>query len=753
MQHSKVKAVWRRLNLWRKSRQAQSFFAILMAGIALVLVFANYYVLRPSSGGVSNDLLRLVLLFDLIYMLVLAAMVAQKVMRIINARNAKTAGSRLHLRLSGVFSIVALVPTIVVAVISTILLNFGFENWFSTRVQNVVGNSLAAAQAYEFEKRNDLSKDARLLAQFLEQQHRISQDVGDAELRNALTLGQKRIQRGLKEAFVIDGGAKLRARGERSYLFDFEEPTPDELARAEANELVIIEDWDNNEFRALLRLNGFVDRYVYISRKVDGKILSLLDETKETVAVYNQMERERDKLLFDLALIYLGFALVVILAAIWLGLWFAERLARPMGRLAGAVQRVGAGDLGVKVREEEGDDEIAMLGRVFNRMTQQVKRQHDDLREANARTERRRRLFDSVLSGVTAGVVGLTPEGRIEMMNAAASRLLNLDRDADIDQELTKSVPEFAELFNKLNETGAKFTQKEIRLTRAGSPEILLVRIAMRLSETGLLEGYVVTFDDVTDLVSAQRMAAWGDVARRIAHEIKNPLTPIQLSAERMRRKFAPLVGDQSETLEQYADVIIRQTNDLRRIVDEFSKFARMPEPERRMHDLTKLISDAVILQQDALAPTEIILDNQCETIKASFDATMINQALTNLIKNAGEAIDTYRNKTDDKDFKGRILVQVNAQRNSTEILIQDNGIGLPVENRSRLFEPYVTQRENGTGLGLPIVKKIIEEHGGSLELLDAPAFEGETRCGAMARIVLPFASEKRRVLEKGKVA
>ncbi len=726
---------------------------MVMALIAPVLVFANYYVLRPSSGGVSNDLLRLVLLFDLIYMLVLAALVAQKVMRIINARNAKTAGSRLHLRLSGVFSIVALVPTIVVAVISTILLNFGFENWFSTRVQNVVGNSLAAAQAYEFEKRNDLSNDARLLAQFLEQQHRIAPNAGDAELRTALTLGQKRIQRGLKEAFVIDGGARLRARGERSYLFDFEEPSPDELARAEAKELVIIEDWDNNEFRALLRLNGFVDRYVYISRKVDGKILSLLDETKETVAVYNQMERERDKLLFDLALIYLGFALVVILAAIWLGLWFAERLARPMGRLAGAVQRVGAGDLGVKVREEEGDDEIAMLGRVFNRMSQQVKRQHDDLREANARTERRRRLFDSVLSGVTAGVVGLTPEGRIEVMNSAASRLLNLQRDDDIDLELTEAVPEFAELFNKLNETGAKFTQKEIRLTRAGSPEILLVRIAMRLSETGLLEGYVVTFDDVTDLVSAQRMAAWGDVARRIAHEIKNPLTPIQLSAERMRRKFAPLVGDQAETLEQYSDVIIRQTNDLRRIVDEFSKFARMPEPERRMHDLSKLISDAVVLQQDALAPTVITLDNQCDPIMADIDATMINQALTNLIKNAGEAIDTYRKNNDNPEFEGRIFVQVNSGNVSTEILIQDNGIGLPVENRSRLFEPYVTHRENGTGLGLPIVKKIIEEHGGSLELLDAPVFDGATRCGAMARIVLPFASEQSTVIEKGKVA
>ncbi len=753
MQQSRVKAAWKRINVWRKQRRIRNLFALSLALFAPVLIFANYYVLRSSSGDSSNDAIRLVLLFDLVYVLVVAALVAQRIFSMISARNAKTAGSRLHLRLSGVFSFVALVPTIMVAVISTILLNFGFENWFSERVRNVVGNSLSAAQAYEAEKHDDLIEDASLLAQFLNQQKQVLAIVDDAELRNSLTLGQKRIQRGLKEAFVIDGSAKLRARGERSYLFDFEQPSPAEMAQAEAGGIVVIRDWDNNEFRALIRLSTFVDRYIYVSRSVDGSILSLLDETKETVAIYNQMESERDKLLFDLALIYLGFALIVILAAIWLGLWFAERLARPMGRLAGAVQRVGAGDLGVQVREEEGDDEIAMLGRVFNRMTQQVKRQHDDLREANDRTERRRRLFDSVLSGVTAGVVGLNPEGRIEIMNAAASSILNLDRDDDIDQELTLAVPEFAELFNKLNETAAKFTQKEIRLTRAGSPEILLVRIAMRLSETGLLEGYVVTFDDVTDLVSAQRMAAWGDVARRIAHEIKNPLTPIQLSAERMRRKFTPLVGDQAPLLEQYTDVIIRQTNDLRRIVDEFSKFARMPEPERRLHNLTKLISDAVMLQQSGLHPIKVSLQCEVTKIQADVDGTMINQALTNLIKNAGEAIETYQKTEEITDFSPQIRVIVNTLDNATEILIQDNGIGLPLENRSRLFEPYVTHRANGTGLGLPIVKKIIEEHGGTLELLDAPAFEGEERVGAMARIVLPFAVEARKLLEKVKVA
>ncbi|MDB9857028.1 PAS domain-containing sensor histidine kinase [Amylibacter sp.] len=742
---------WRRLNAWRKQRRVQNIFAVSLALLAPILVLTTYMVLRASNGSVSNDLIRFVLLLDFIYVLVVAALVGQRILRMMTARSKKAAGSRLHLRLSGVFAFVALVPTVLVAVISTILLNFGFENWFSTRVQNVVGNSLAAAQAYENEQRDDLVSDAQLLAQFLNQQRRLLGFNAEGELRSSLTLGQASIQRGLKEAYVIDGTAKLKARGERSYLFDFEEPSENSLQQAEEGKTVVIQDWDNNEFRALIRLAAYPDRYVYVSRRVDGEILNLLDDTKETVALYRQGESERDQLLFDLALIYLGFALIVILAAIWLGLWFAERLARPVGRLAGAAQRVIAGDLGVRVKEEKGDDEIAMLGRTFNRMTQQVKRQHDDLRDANERTERRRRLFDSVLSGVTAGVIGLNADGKIAIMNAAAARLLNLDLDADDGKELILAVPEFAALFAQLEGRSTDVAQNEIRLTRTDSPEILLVRMAARTEEDGSLEGYVVTFDDVTSLVSAQRLAAWGDVARRIAHEIKNPLTPIQLSAERMKRKFAPKLGDDGAELEQYSDVIIRQTNDLRRIVDEFSKFARMPEPERRSEDLAKLIRDVVVLQKEALDPTQINLSLDLDEIQANIDATMFNQAFTNLIKNAGEAIEGMAEKPD--SFAPEIRVIVTSIEGSTIIEIQDNGMGLPAENRSRLFEPYVTHRDNGTGLGLPIVKKIIEEHGGTLELFDAPPFDETGRVGAMARIVLPFGNDLGTVNENIKAA
>jgi two-component system nitrogen regulation sensor histidine kinase NtrY len=419
-----------------------------------------------------------------------------------------------------------------------------------------------------------------------------------------------------------------------------------------------------------------------------------------------------------------------------MGLWFADRLARPVGRLARAAERVGQGDLDVRVREEIGGDEIAILSRSFNKMTRQVKGQRDALIAINAETERRRRLFDSVLSGVTAGVIGLDGYGRIEMMNAAAGAMVGLDRDTAAPRPLREAVPEFAALIEKLDiRKPQAAAQAEVRVLRDGRQRDLLVRVATRAGGDGALEGYVVSFDDVTDLVVAQRMAAWGDVARRIAHEVKNPLTPIQLSAERMRRKFGPMVGEHRESLEQYADVIVRQTNDLRRIVDEFSKFARMPAPERRPLDLGKLIGEAVLLQESARPDIRYVLALPEHAVLSHLDGTMMNQALTNLLKNASEAIDDRA--AGQNGAPGEIHVAMTTGEEEIVIEIEDNGRGLP-EDAARLFEPYVTHRAKGTGLGLPIVKKIVEEHNGTLELLPARLFEGGDHLGARARITLP---------------
>lgn len=733
---------WSRISRLRRQRQVQNAMTFGLVFLGPLLAVATFLALGPLNQGGNSPALRLILLADLVYILVVAALVMARVVRMIADRRSKSAGSRLHMRLTFVFGVVALIPTILVAVFAVVTVNFGLEGWFSERVRSVVGSSLSAAEAYEQEHRQDLIADAEALARDLNLFKQSMFFLDDSQMRPVLTQAQASIQRGLKEAYLIDGAGELMTRGERSYLFDFEPPTTDELQRARSGETVLIQDWSNNEFRALVHLDAFADRYLYISRTVDGSILSLLDGTRETVALYHQLESERGRLLFEFGLLYLGFALILILAAVWLGLWFAERLSRPVGRLAEAAERVGDGDLDVQVREEDGDDEIASLGRSFNRMTRQLKGQREALVDSHSQTERRRRLFDSVLSNVTAGVIGLNPDGRIDFANRAADRLLDMGAGASSDTPIAVAVPEFGPLFDRLLETAAPAAQEEVRLTRKGKLESLLVRMSERRNEDGGLEGYVVAFDDVTDLVSAQRMAAWGDVARRIAHEIKNPLTPIALSAERIKRKFRPQVNEPDD-LDQYTDVIVRQTNDLRRIVDEFSKFARMPEPDRRENDLSALLRDAVLLQESGQPDVAFVTDIPADPVMMDLDATMISQALTNLIKNAGEAIETLHEKGAPPGHRPEIRITFTAEPDAAIIRIMDNGTGLPPD-RARLFEPYVTTREKGTGLGLPIVKKIIEEHGGTLALLDAPVFEGNDHCGAMAEIRLPRAMKVR---------
>lgn len=719
------------------ARKTQAWVTIAVVILGPVLAGATYAVLGPYGQRSASITLRLVLLLDLVYVLLLAALVLARVARMIADRRAQSAGSRLHLRLTGVFVGIALLPTVLVAVFAGLTINVGLEGWFSDRVRNVVGSSLAAAEAYETEQRQDLVDDALGLAGYLTAARKLQPLLQDGELRQLLTQGQAQIQRGLREAFIVNGAGELRLRGERSYLFDFEKPSPQDMEAAATGAPVVIEEWANNEFRALVQLEGFPDHYLYVSRVVDGSILQLLDETQETVGLYEQLEDDRGRILFQFGLLYLAFAVILLLASIWVGLWFAERLARPIGRLAGAAQQVGSGDLTVRVQEDEGDDEIAMLGRVFNQMTHQLKGQRDALLESSAQTEERRRLFDSVLSSVTAGVIGLDPKGRVEFMNRSALRLLDMEEGDDHHRRLAKAVPEFAGLLEQLRTEGRANAQAEIRMTRRGQLETLLVRMAARRRAEGGLEGYVVAFDDVSKLVTAQRMAAWGDVARRIAHEIKNPLTPIQLSAERIDRKFGrKLEGEDAASLENMTGVIVRQTGDLRRIVDEFSRFARMPEPERTAADITQLLRDAVTLQEQVLGST-LTADLPEDPVIMSLDPTMIGQALTNLIKNAGEAIESLAEKGNEDGYRGEVRVEMDVSDGAVDIRIMDNGIGLPAD-RARLFEPYVTTREKGTGLGLPIVKKIIEEHGGTLDLVDAPVFEGNTHVGAMAVISLP---------------
>ena len=727
-----------RLSRLRFQRRIATYVNIGLICLAPVLALVTYLILGPIDQGRESNLLRVILLCDLLYLLALTSLVMQRVMQIVALRRQKSAGSQLHLRLTGVFSAMSLLPTATVAVFAVLSINMGFEAWFSDRVQGVIADSLEAAQAYEQEQVRGLKEDIAALASDLEAYRRTA--INDPQLlRQRLSDAQENVQRGLKEAFIIDDTGDLILRGNRSYLFDYEEPSS-ELIQTAIREIVIIPDIPNNELRALTYLNGFGTYFLLVSRVIDGNLFALLDETQAAGQFYQQLESQRGASLFRFGIIYLIFAVLLIAASVFAALFFAERLSRPIGRLTGAAQKVGEGALDTRVVEEEGNDEISQLSKYFNQMTQQLEKQRETLLENTEQIELRRRMFDSVLSSVTSGVLGLDAEGKVSFVNKSAERLLGGHEILE-NSHLSVAVPEFFPLFERLTQTKNESLQEELKTVQAGRLENLLVRVGRRRNEKGQLEGYVIAFDDVTDLVSAQRSAAWGDVARRIAHEIKNPLTPIQLSAERIRRKFAPKLSEESVDLERMTDVIVRQTNDLRHIIDEFSKFARLPQPKKSKEDLIPIVKAAVLLQENGQPNINFVSKIPQNSLVINIDATMISQALTNLLKNAGEAIDTRRDKLGGT-IAGEIHVGVEQVGDNVQVIIDDNGIGLP-QDRARLFEPYVTTRDKGTGLGLAIVKKIVEEHGGTLSLEDAPSFEAAPNFGARVVMSLPFLSEE----------
>ena len=735
-----------RLSRLRFQRRIATYVNIGLICLAPVLALVTYLILGPIDQGRESNLLRVILLCDLLYLLALTSLVMQRVMQIVALRRQKSAGSQLHLRLTGVFSAMSLLPTATVAVFAVLSINMGFEAWFSDRVQGVIADSLEAAQAYEQEQVRGLKEDIAALASDLEAYRRTA--INDPQLlRQRLSDAQENVQRGLKEAFIIDDTGDLILRGNRSYLFDYEEPSS-ELIQTAIREIVIIPDIPNNELRALTYLNGFGTYFLLVSRVIDGNLFALLDETQAAGQFYQQLESQRGASLFRFGIIYLIFAVLLIAASVFAALFFAERLSRPIGRLTGAAQKVGEGALDTRVVEEEGNDEISQLSKYFNQMTQQLEKQRETLLENTEQIELRRRMFDSVLSSVTSGVLGLDAEGKVSFVNKSAERLLG-EHEILENSHISVAVPEFFPLFERLTQTKNESLQEELKTVQAGRLENLLVRVGRRRNEKGQLEGYVIAFDDVTDLVSAQRSAAWGDVARRIAHEIKNPLTPIQLSAERIRRKFAPKLSEESVDLERMTDVIVRQTNDLRHIIDEFSKFARLPQPKKSKEDLIPIVKAAVLLQENGQPNINFVSKIPQNSLVISIDATMISQALTNLLKNAGEAIDTRRDKLGGT-IAGEIHVGVEQVGDNVQVIIDDNGIGLP-QDRARLFEPYVTTRDKGTGLGLAIVKKIVEEHGGTLSLEDAPSFDAAPYFGARVVMSLPFLSEEQDENTKGK--
>jgi two-component system nitrogen regulation sensor histidine kinase NtrY len=536
-----------------------------------------------------------------------------------------------------------------------------------------------------------------------------------AELHQYLTFQAS--ARGLAAVIEFDNDMTEIGRAEVPISQVFTLPPREALKGISDREPQIVLLPDSNYVAAVVKLRGYdSDRYLYVAKLLNPRVLPQLRATQRSVAEYAEIAARRLGIQVAFGLMYTVIALIVLLSAVWIGLDFANRLVAPIRRLIGAADAVSTGNLRVRVPVRASEGDLASLGETFNRMTQELRTQRDDIVRARDQIDSRRRFTEAVLSGASAGVIGVDAYGRVSILNRSAEKLIDKTEAQSLGRPVSEVVPELEEFIRQAQMGSPRVIHGQIKINRAGQEHILSLRVTSEQASDPE-HGYVVTLDDMTELVSAQRTSAWADVARRIAHEIKNPLTPIQLSAERLRRKYGRVITDDRDVFEQCTDTIVRQVDDIKRMVDEFSRFARTPKPEFATDDVADAVRQVAFLMRVGHSDIDFDIELAEDPMTARFDRRLISQALTNIVKNAAEAIGAVPS---DQIGKGRIVVS--AERDGGDIVIDviDNGLGLPKENRNRLLEPYVTTREKGTGLGLAIVGRILEEHGGGIELRDA---------------------------------
>ncbi|MFC7475009.1 ATP-binding protein [Dankookia sp. GCM10030260] len=738
----------------------------LLLGIATFTVLSNGSPFGPTRPGVELGLM----LVSVLVLCLLGASLAGRLVRVWAERRRGSAGSRLHVRLVLLFGVVAVVPAILVAGFAAAFFNLGIQAWFGDRVRTALEASRQVAQAYLEEHRNNIRGDALAMANDLNRAGSLL--LTDQGRSFAQVLATHTLLRGLTEAVVFDPTLR-RPMAQYGPTANYElDPPPDwAMDIARQGEVAVLPDEQAGRVRAVVALDSRPMLMLVIGRPVDPEVVNNQQRAEREVSQYEQLDRNRYGLQLTFIMIFAVATLLVLLAAVLIGLVLANQLARPIGRLIVAAERVRAGDLSTRVEESAADEELSSLTRAFNRMTNQLAAQRAELMQAYRQIDDRRRFTEAVLAGVSAGVVGLEPDGRINLPNRRASELLGLDLDAGIGLPLAAVVPEFAALLDRVAEEDAHGPDRaitaEIRIGPPSNRRTLLAQVGAELqasAEDGRaprVAGYVLTFDDITELLSAQRKAAWSDVARRIAHEIKNPLTPIQLSAERLKRRYLKQITNDPETFIACTDTIVRQVGDIGRMVDEFSAFARMPQPVIKPEDLAQVVREALVLQRDAHPRIAYRVELPEAAPVVPCDRRLLGQALTNLLHNAADAVtmriqgETQAEAADAAprppgEVIGHITVRIEPGEDMVAIAVEDDGIGLPQgDERERLAEPYVTHKAKGTGLGLAIVKKIMEDHGGRLGLEDRPRDPGagDESAGARAVLTLPWRSAQDRPL------
>jgi len=695
--------------------------------VALLSAFLTFVVLTGLTRiAPTRDVAVTFMLINGATILVLIGIIFREVWQMLQARRRGRAAARLHFQVVGLFSVFAVLPAVLVAIVANLTIDRGLDRLFSGPTREVIQNSLSIARAYTNEHAQLIRGDILGMANDIAHARPLyDQDRGT--FQEVLTASAA--ARNLPVAILIDKDAKPLAKAETNVQLNFPPPPADFLSNVNENEPEI-SVFPENYVAAVIRLRAFDNTFLYVARLLDPRVVAQLRQTEASVAEYAEMESRRLGLQVNFALIFAVIALTILMASVLIGLNFSNWLVAPIKRLMSAANMVSTGNLDVQVPVHKSEGDLAQLGETFNKMTQELRTQRDELVSASELIDSRRRFIEAVLSSASAGIIGVDASGSVGIMNRSAEKLIGHAESETLDHPLSDVLPELDDMMKSARDGTQRLVQGQITISRDGQERNLSVRVSAEPTSQAR-DSYIITLDDITELVSAQRTSAWGDVARRIAHEIKNPLTPIQLSAERIRRKFGKVITEDKAIFEQCTDTIVRQVDDIRRMVDEFSRFARMPKPVMEGEDVADTVRQAVFLMRVGHPDIDIEAEIKQDPMRAQFDRRLISQALTNIIKNATEAIEAVPS---DELGKGRI--DVIAARDNEDIVIDviDNGVGLPKVSRARLLEPYVTTREKGTGLGLAIVGRVLEDHGGRIELKDASDFRPGQR-GAWMRL------------------
>jgi two-component system nitrogen regulation sensor histidine kinase NtrY len=693
---------------------ASRLIGAIAVGVALLSATATFLVLAGLTPiAPVHEVVVDLLLGNAVTGLLLLAIIGREVWVVVQARRRGRAGSRLHVQIVGLFAVIAAVPTVLVSVVASTTLDRGLDRFFSTRTRAMIEQSLIVANAYVNEHAEAIRGDILAMAFDLGRAKPIFDQDRDQFQK---IVGAQATGRNLSAAMLIKADGSTVDRAGVTMDKKVVLPNADLLAQVNETDPRVALIPEDNHLAAVVKLRGYDGLYLYVARILDPRVVAQLRATQDSVGEYANLEARRLGIQIAFGLMFAIIALIVLLSSAWIGLDFANRLVAPIRRLIGAANVVSTGNLQIQVPVRRSEGDLARLGETFNKMTQELRTQHEDIVRARDLIDSRRRFTEAVLAGASAGVIGVNADGRISILNRSAERLMGRQESEVLGLPLSEIAPELGGVVEAARGGNQRLIQRQIAVTRDGQERNYSVRVTSEQAPKSE-HGYVITIDDITELVLAQRTSAWADIARRIAHEIKNPLTPIQLSAERLRRKYGKSIAEDPAVFEQCTETIVRQVDDIKRMVDEFSRFARMPKAVVADEDVADTVRQVVFLLRVAHPDIDFDVELETESMPARFDRRLISQALTNIIKNATEAIAAV---PPGELERGRIVVR--AQRDGRDIIIDvmDNGIGLPKENRARLLEPYVTTREKGTGLGLAIVGRILEEHGGRLELRDA---------------------------------